>query len=102
MQILGLVWANAHRPLRETRTRELLALQRADGGWPQTPYLASDAWFRQRLRIGRPGLRALAAIPAVATIALGVWMAAAQVAALVVVIAVLFTVESRRGADPPL
>jgi ankyrin repeat protein len=44
MQLLGLSWAGAQRPLRETRTRELLALQRADGGWPQTPYLASDAY----------------------------------------------------------
>lgn len=44
MQLLGLSWASAHRPLRETRTRELLALQRADGGWGQTPHLASDAY----------------------------------------------------------
>jgi low temperature requirement protein LtrA len=62
-------------------------------------YLASDAWFRWRLRIGRPGHRALAAIPALATIALGLWTAVAQVAALVVVFAVLFAVESRRSAD---
>jgi low temperature requirement protein LtrA len=62
-------------------------------------YLGSDAWFRQRLRIGRPGLRALAAIPALATIALGLWVAAAQVAALVVVFAVLFAVEARRSDD---
>jgi ankyrin repeat protein len=44
MQLLGLSWAGSQRPLRETRMRELLALQRADGGWPQTPYLASDAY----------------------------------------------------------
>jgi low temperature requirement protein LtrA len=62
-------------------------------------YLASDAWFRWRLRIGRPGLRAFAVIPALATIALGLWVAVAQVAALVVVFAVLFAVESRRSAD---
>ena len=62
-------------------------------------YLASDAWFRQRLRIGRPGVRVLAAIPALATIFLGLWIATAQVAALVVVFAVLFAVESRRTAD---
>jgi low temperature requirement protein LtrA len=65
-------------------------------------YLASDAWFRWRLRIGRPGLRALAAIPALATIALGLWVAVAQVAGLVVVFAVLFAVESRRTADGSL
>jgi low temperature requirement protein LtrA len=62
-------------------------------------YLASDAWFCQRLRIGRSGVRALAAIPALATIALGLWVATAQVAALVVVFAVLFAVESRRTTD---
>jgi len=62
-------------------------------------YLASDAWFRWRLRIGRPGLRALAAVPALATIALGLWVAVAQVAALVVVFVVLFAVESRRSAE---
>lgn len=44
MQLLGLSWAGTHRPLRETRTRELLQLQRADGGWAQTPNLASDAY----------------------------------------------------------
>jgi hypothetical protein len=65
-------------------------------------YLASDAWFRRRLRIGRPGLRTLATIPALATIALGLWMTVAQVAALVVVFAVLFAVESRRPADDTL
>jgi low temperature requirement protein LtrA len=65
-------------------------------------YLGSDAWFRQRLRIGRPGLRALAAIPALATIALGLWVAAAQVAALVVVFAVLFAVEARRSDETAL
>jgi ankyrin repeat protein len=44
MQLLGLTWADVRRPLRETRTRELLALQGADGGWAQTPHLASDAY----------------------------------------------------------
>ena len=44
MQLLGLRWAGAHRPVTERRTRELLALQRTDGGWAQTPYLASDAY----------------------------------------------------------
>jgi hypothetical protein len=44
MQLLGLKWANANAKGRETRTRELLSLQRADGGWAQTPYLASDAY----------------------------------------------------------
>jgi len=44
MQLLGLVWAGAKRPLRETRIRELKSLQRPDGGWGQTPNLLSDAY----------------------------------------------------------
>lgn len=44
MQLLGLHWANADARLRQTRTRELQALQRPDGGWAQTPHLASDAY----------------------------------------------------------
>jgi hypothetical protein len=44
MQLLGLRWAGADARARRTRTRELLVLQRADGGWGQTPHLASDAY----------------------------------------------------------
>jgi hypothetical protein len=44
MQLLGLHWAGTHAPDRTRRTRELAAAQRADGGWAQTPYLASDAY----------------------------------------------------------
>ena len=44
MQLLGLHWAKAQPKLRDTRVRELLALQRPDGGWAQTPYLRSDAY----------------------------------------------------------
>jgi N-acyl-D-amino-acid deacylase len=44
MQLLGLKWAGTDARARETRTRELLAAQRADGGWAQTPYLGSDAY----------------------------------------------------------
>jgi hypothetical protein len=44
MQLLGLSWASANQPLREKRVKELLALQRKDGGWAQTPYLESDAY----------------------------------------------------------
>jgi hypothetical protein len=44
MQLLGLHWAAANASLQDTRTRELLTLQREDGGWAQTPYLASDAY----------------------------------------------------------
>ena len=44
MQILGLKWAGVQAGLRETRTKELIAMQRPDGGWAQTPYLGSDAY----------------------------------------------------------
>jgi ankyrin repeat protein len=44
MQLLGLHWANAHAGLREKRVKELVQLQRSDGGWAQTPYLKSDAY----------------------------------------------------------
>ena len=44
MQLLGLKWANAdHRSLEEP-FKNLIALQRSDGGWAQTPELASDAY----------------------------------------------------------
>lgn len=42
--ILGLIWGGGSREqIRKTASR-LLALQRADGGWGQTPALASDAY----------------------------------------------------------
>jgi hypothetical protein len=44
MQLLGLRWADAHAAVRETRTRELIAAQRRDGGWGQTTHLATDGY----------------------------------------------------------
>jgi ankyrin repeat protein len=44
MQLRGLHWADAHARVRQARVNELLTLQREDGGWSQTPYLASDAY----------------------------------------------------------
>jgi ankyrin repeat protein len=44
MQLLGLLWADAHSRERQTRVQELIRLQRQDGGWSQTPYLGSDAY----------------------------------------------------------
>jgi hypothetical protein len=44
MQLLGLAWAGLPRPGIDARLRTLLAEQRADGGWGQTPYLPSDAY----------------------------------------------------------
>ena len=44
MQILGLTWAGAEQEFVATATDELKRLQRADGGWAQTPELESDAY----------------------------------------------------------
>jgi hypothetical protein len=44
MQLLGLQAAGIEASVREKRTRELLEIQRPDGGWAQTPYLSSDAY----------------------------------------------------------
>jgi ankyrin repeat protein len=44
MQLLGVTWAGAPSSKQDARVKELLGLQQADGGWAQTPYLASDAY----------------------------------------------------------
>ena len=44
MQLLGLHRAQSHANVRDSRSRELKALQRPDGGWGQTPFLPSDAY----------------------------------------------------------
>jgi hypothetical protein len=44
MQLLGLSWASAGQSVRQSRVRELINLQRRDGGWGQTPNLGSDAY----------------------------------------------------------
>jgi ankyrin repeat protein len=42
MQLLGICWANQKPPAE--RVRQLIALQRPNGGWGQTENLASDAY----------------------------------------------------------
>jgi ankyrin repeat protein len=44
MQLLGLRWAGAHDDVIDRRLKELVTLQRSDGGWAQTPHLRSDAY----------------------------------------------------------
>ena len=44
MQLLGMKWANMDRRSLEKPLKNLMAEQRADGGWAQTPDLASDAY----------------------------------------------------------
>ena len=44
MQLLGLKWANTDQSSLNEPLRNLIALQRPDGGWAQTPELSSDAY----------------------------------------------------------
>ena len=44
MQLLGMQWGHLDRGSLEQPFKNLIALQRADGGWAQTPELASDAY----------------------------------------------------------
>ena len=44
MQLLGLLWAGTDVRRLQDPLDNLMALQRADGGWSQTPGLATDAY----------------------------------------------------------
>jgi hypothetical protein len=44
MQLLGEKWAGANAAVIDRAGKRVLALQQADGGWAQTPYLKSDAY----------------------------------------------------------
>lgn len=44
MQLLGIVWAHAERHVIKKYGEQLLAEQRADGGWSQRPEFPSDAY----------------------------------------------------------
>jgi hypothetical protein len=43
-RLLGLTWAGATPAQLAAAAKPLLKMQRTDGGWAQTPYLASDAY----------------------------------------------------------
>jgi ankyrin repeat protein len=43
-RLLGLVWADGAKQARTVALRDLLKQQRADGGWAQTDFRASDAY----------------------------------------------------------
>lgn len=43
-RLMGLGWAGANAAEIGTARRDLLAMQRSDGGWPQTPSYRSDAY----------------------------------------------------------
>lgn len=44
MQLLGLLWSGAASNTLNRYTAKIVSMQRADGGWAQTPYLSSDAY----------------------------------------------------------
>ena len=44
MQLLGVKWAGLNAATIDRLAKRVLALQRQDGGWAQTPYLKSDAY----------------------------------------------------------
>lgn len=67
-RLLGLVWTSAPESVRRQAARQVLALQRPDGGWGQLPALESDAYstaelvYALRLATGdlnQPGLQYL-------------------------------------------
>ncbi len=43
-RLLGIKWAGADSATVDRMAKRLLALEREDGGWAQTPYLNSDAY----------------------------------------------------------
>jgi hypothetical protein len=43
-RLLGLLWTEANEQQIKAAARELVAQQRSDGGWAQTPYMTSDAY----------------------------------------------------------
>ena len=44
LRLLALTWSGANKSTRDAAVKELLGLQRADGGWAQTPGLYTDAY----------------------------------------------------------
>ena len=44
MKLLGLLWAGRSAAERASLAKQILAKQRADGGWAQTDHLQSDAY----------------------------------------------------------
>lgn len=44
MRLLGLAWSKTPNATMESAVRDLIALRNRDGGWPQLPGMASDAY----------------------------------------------------------
>ena len=72
-RLLGLAWAGTHQDTVRAATRELLSLQRADGGWSDLPSMSSNVYATgralyalahgRRARV-RPGLSTRRRVPA--------------------------------------
>jgi low temperature requirement protein LtrA len=58
-------------------------------------FLAGLVYFRLRLRIGTVKWRAIGAVAALATVPIGLWLAIAQVTALVLVVGALLAIEEK-------
>jgi low temperature requirement protein LtrA len=61
-------------------------------------FLAGQIYFRYRLKIGANRFRIIAAVAALATVPVGLWLAIAQVAALVAVFGALLALEGKQRA----
>ena len=61
MRLLGLSWAKAGAKHLQKAVRELLAQQRPEGGWGQTPTLQSDAYATGQALVALRGSGQLAA-----------------------------------------
>jgi hypothetical protein len=61
-QLLGLKWSKASKKIIRKAAAELLATQRADGGWGQLPSMASDAYATGQTLVGLHESGALAVI----------------------------------------
>ncbi|MFD9703770.1 low temperature requirement protein A [Lentzea sp. NPDC059081] len=61
-------------------------------------FLVGEIYFRWRLRIGSNRFRVIAAVAALATVPIGLWLAIAQVAALVLVFGALLAAEEKLRA----
>jgi low temperature requirement protein LtrA len=66
-------------------------------------FLAGDLWLRRVLRLGRPGYRVIALAGALASVPVGLWLPAGQLAVLVVALVVPLSIEGWRrvrAVDP--
>ncbi len=61
-------------------------------------FLAGQIYFRYRMKIGANRFRIIAAVAALATVPVGLWLAIAQVAALVAVFGALLALEGKQRA----